>query len=107
MRPGSSFRIAPNWLQIKKMTKTSQLSENSSIFFFDLTVFLSSSLVTSSNFMSISCLYRIDQKSGNCKYPSLGSIQYLESGQVRNAEFGPNVSNKMLLNAPKFQGYSF
>ena len=28
-------------------------------------------------------------------------------GQVRNAKFGTNVSNKMLLNAAKYQGYSF
>ena len=28
-------------------------------------------------------------------------------GQVRNTKFGMNVSNKMLLNAAKCQGYSF
>ena len=28
-------------------------------------------------------------------------------GWVRNTKFGTNVSNKMLLNATKFQGYSF
>ena len=27
--------------------------------------------------------------------------------QVRDAEFGPNVSNKVLLNTPKCQGYGF
>ena len=31
----------------------------------------------------------------------------LRLGQVRDTEFGPNVSNKMLLNAPKCQGYGF
>ena len=30
----------------------------------------------------------------------------LRLGQVRDTEFGQNVSNKMLLNAPKCQGYS-
>ena len=30
----------------------------------------------------------------------------LRLGQVRDTEFGTNVSNKMLLNAPKCQGYS-
>ena len=35
----------------------------------------------------------------------LPSILRLE--QVRDTEFGPNVSNKMLLNAPKCQGYGF
>ena len=28
-------------------------------------------------------------------------------GQVRNTKFGTNVSNKMLLNAAKYQDYSF
>ena len=28
-------------------------------------------------------------------------------GQVRNTKFAKNVSNEMLLNADKFQGYSF
>ena len=31
----------------------------------------------------------------------------LRLGQVRDTEFGLNVSNKMLLNAPKCQGYGF
>ena len=31
----------------------------------------------------------------------------LRLGQVRDTEFGPNVSNKMLLNASKCQGYGF
>ena len=29
----------------------------------------------------------------------------LRLGQVRDTEFDPNVTNKMLLNAPKCQGY--
>ena len=28
-------------------------------------------------------------------------------GKVSNIKFGTNISNEMLLNAPKFQGYSF
>ena len=31
----------------------------------------------------------------------------LRLGQVRDTEFGPNVSNKILLNASKCQGYGF
>ena len=27
--------------------------------------------------------------------------------QIMDAKFGPNISNRMLLNASKFQGYSF
>ena len=33
--------------------------------------------------------------------------QYLETGRVRDTKFGKNVSNKMLLNTAKYQGYSF
>ena len=55
MRPGSGFRISPNWLKIWKMTMMSQLSKNSSNLF-DLAVFILSSLVTGPSFMSISWL---------------------------------------------------
>ena len=59
------------------------------IFFFDAAVFLLSSLVTGSSFMSISLLalelnnfrlYGIDQKFGSHKCPRLSFVQYLESG---------------------------
>ena len=40
-------------------------------------------------------------------YPRLSFVQYLETGASRNTKFGSNVSNKMLLNAAKCQGYSF
>ena len=33
--------------------------------------------------------------------------QYLETGASYDTKFGANVSNKILLNAAKFQGYSF
>ena len=48
-------------------------------------------------------LTRIDQKFGKWKYPRLRFAKYLETGE----KFGTNVSNKMLLNAAKYQGYSF
>ena len=32
---------------------------------------------------------------------------YLRLGQVKNTKFGTNVSNKMLLDTAKCQGYSF
>ena len=34
-------------------------------------------------------------------------LSILRLGQVRDTEFGPNVSKKMLLNAPKCQSYGF
>ena len=55
MHPG--FQIAPNWLQIGKMAMTSQFSDmTSSSIFFDVVLFLLSSLVTGPSFMSISSL---------------------------------------------------
>ena len=75
--------------------------------FFDAVLFLLSSLVTGPSFMSISLLVLelwqfsfigIDWKSGSRKYPL---------GKISDTKFGTNLSNKMLLNAAKFQGYSF
>ena len=37
-----------------------------------------------------------------CCLPNIWSM-----GQVMDTKFGTNVSNRMLLNAAKFQGYSF
>ena len=44
-------------------------------------------------------------KIGNTPIRVLPSIWRL--GKVRNTKFGTNVSNKMLMNAAKFQDYSF
>ena len=55
--PESGLRIAPNWPKIRKMTMTSQFSDmTSSSNFFDVVLFLLSSLVTGPSFMSISSL---------------------------------------------------
>ena len=57
MRPESGFRIAPNWSEIGQMTMTSQFSDmTSSSIFFEVVLFLLSSLVTGPSFMSISSL---------------------------------------------------
>ena len=53
----SSLWTAPKWLKIRKMTMTSQFFDMApSSNFFDIVVFLLSSLVTGSSFMSISSL---------------------------------------------------
>ena len=55
--PESGLRIAPNWPKIRKMTMTSQFSDMTSTSnFFDVVLFLLSSLVTGPSFMSISSL---------------------------------------------------
>ena len=71
----------------EKWQMTSQLSENSSIFFY-LAVFLLSSLVTGPSFMPISWLELRKfllikdwpEISGNRKFPTLSSVQYRETG---------------------------
>ena len=55
--PESGLRTAPNWPKIRKMTMTSQFSDmTSSSIFFEVVLFLLSSLVTGPSFMSISLL---------------------------------------------------
>ena len=55
--PESVLRTAPNWPKIRKMTMTSQFSDMTSTSnFFDVVLFLLSSLVTGPSFMSISSL---------------------------------------------------
>ena len=57
MRPDSGFWIAPDWTQLGKMAMTSQFSDmTSSSNFFYAVLFLLSSLVTGTSFMSISSL---------------------------------------------------
>ena len=60
MRPESGFQIAPNWREIGKITMTLQYDKNVTITrqdvivrFFDVLLFLLSSLVTDPSFISI------------------------------------------------------
>ena len=88
------------------------------LIFFGIILFFLSSLVTEPSFMSISIVtgsgvmtisfYKgltRDLEIGNTPAWVLPNIWGL--GQVRNTKFGMSVSNKMLLNAAKCQGYSF
>ena len=52
-------------------------------------------------------LWRIDKRSRNQKYHLLSLPSIWRLGWVRNTKFGTNVSNKMLLNDAKCQGYNF
>ena len=55
--PESVLQIAPNWSKIRKMAMTSQFSDMTSTSnFFDVVLFVLSSLVTGPSFMSISWL---------------------------------------------------
>ena len=103
--------------KILKMTMTSQFPDmTSSSEFFDVVLFLLSRLVTGPSFMSISSLFlelwrfffkglTRNPKIGNTLVWGLPNIWRL--GRVMDTKFGKNVSNRMLLNAAKFEGYSF
>ena len=57
MCPESGLRTSLNWPKIRKITMTSQFSDmTSTSYFFDVALFLLSSLVTGPGFMSISLL---------------------------------------------------
>ena len=94
------------------MTMTPQFVDmKSSLDLFGVAVFLLSSLVTDPSFISISILTIFgyegltrNSEIGNTPDPVFPSMWRLR--KVRNAKFGMNVSNEMLLNAAKFQGYS-
>ena len=85
--------------------------------FFDIVVFLLSSVVTGSSFMSISLLIlELWQFLFKRDWPEIGTLELplseflpniLRLEWVWDTRFGTNTSNEMLLNAAKFQGYSF
>ena len=80
--------------------------------FFDVLLFLLSSLVTGPNFMSISSVL-LDFFKGLTRNLEIRNIPVWvlpntwRLGRVWDTKFGANVSNEMLLNAAKCQGYSF
>ena len=83
----------------------------------DGVLFSLSRLVTGPSFMSISSLVlgviTVSFYKGLTRNPKIGNNPVLvlpnigRLGRVKNTKFGNNVSNKMLLNAEKYQGYSF
>ena len=100
----SGLRTAPNWPKIRKMTITSHFSDmTSSLNFFAVVLFLLSSLVTGPSFF-YKGLTR-NSEIGNTSVWVLTNIWRL--GRVMDTKFGMNVFNRMLLNAAKFQCYSF
>ena len=85
--------------------------------FFDVVLFLLSSLVTGPSFISIPSLvlelWQFSFYKGLTENPEIGNTpvwvlpKIWRLGRVMNTKFGMNVSNTMLLNATKYQGYKF
>ena len=90
---------------------TSKFSDmKSPSIFFDVVLFLLLRLVTGQSFMSISSLVlELWQFPFIRDWPEIRKLDIWRLGRVtnRNTKFGLNVSNKMLLNAAKCQGYNF
>ena len=114
--PESGLRTAPNWPKIRKMTMTSQFSDMTSTSnFFDVVLFLLSSLVTGPSFMSISSLaLELWQFSFIRDWPEIRKLEITTSEFLPISwHWGelwiPNLARmyRILLNAAKFQGYRF
>ena len=124
MRPEFRFRIAPNWPYVGKMTMTSQFLTWSHRQVFDLFLFFWRicvfspvkfsywfrfyvNIITGSGVLTISFYKAFTRNSEIGKNPVGVLPNIWRLGQVNNTKFCTVVSNKMLLNAAKCQGYSF
>ena len=114
----SGLETAPNWPKIGKMTMTSHISEMTStshflgVFFVSLVNFrywskFHVNIIIGSGIMTIFFYKGLTWKPeiGNTPVWVFPNIWRL--GRVMDTKFDTNVSNRMLLNATKFQGYSF
>ena len=117
LRPESSFRIAPNWPYIGKVTMKFPNVINVILkFFWHCFVFLAK--------FSYWCIFHVNIFTGSgvatiffykglTRNPDIGNSPVLvlpniwKLGWVRYTKCGTNVSNGILLNAAKYQGYSF
>ena len=101
--PESGLRIGPNWSKIEKMTMKSQFYDMTlTSTFFDVFLFRFSSLVTGLSFIS-----RLIRNPEIRNTLVLFLLNIWRLGRVMDKKFGTNVSNRMLLNAAKYQDYSF
>ena len=114
---GTRPPAAPNWPKIQKLKMTSQFVDMTSSSFFFWCCFVSlvkfsywfkfhANIVTGSGIITIFFYQGLTRnpKIRNTPVWVLPNIWRL--GQVMDTKFGTNVSNKILLNAAKFQGYS-
>ena len=115
--PESGLQTAPNWPKIKKMTMMLQFSgmTSSSKFFWRCFVYLVKFSYWSKfhvNIIAGSWIITIFFYKGLTRNLEIGNTpvwvlpNIWRLGQVMDTKFSTNVSNKILLNATKFQGYS-
>ena len=114
----SGLWTAPNWPKIWKMTMTPQFPNMMSTFNFFWHYFVSLvkfsywskfcvNIITSSGIMTISFYKVLTRNLKIRNTPIWVSPNIWRLGRVMDTKFGMNVSNRMLVNAAKFQGYSF
>ena len=118
MRPETGIWIAPNWPQIGKMTMTSQFADMTSLSIFAWSCFVSLvnfnywskfylNIITGSGVMIIYFYKGVSRNPEIENNPVWVLPNIWRLGQVRDTKLGTDVSNKMLLNAAKCQGYIF
>ena len=95
------------WLRVitKVLSQFSDMMSTSKVF--DVALFLMSNFITGYGIMTIFFYEGLTRNPeiGNTTVWVLPNIWRL--GQVMGTKSGTNVSNRVLLNAAKFQGYSF
>ena len=111
------IQTAPNWPKIRKMTMTSQFFDlTSTLNSFDVALFLVNFSYASKfhvNIITASGIMTIFFYKGLTRNPEIGNTpvwvlpNIWRLGRVMYTKFGTNVCNRMLINAVKFQCYSF
>ena len=109
------FQVPPNQPKIEKVTMTSSIFDMTSLSnIFNGFFLLLSNLIVGPSFMSISSEFMISffYKRFTTNPEIRKSIVWIlcniwRLGRVRDYKFCTNVSNKMLLNAAKCQGWNF
>ena len=111
MHPEFSLQNAVNWPKIRKMTMTSQFANMTSSSFFLMSFCYWSkfhvNIVTGFEVMTIFFYKGLTRNPEIVNTPVCVSCNIWKLGRNRDAKFGTNVFNKMLLNAANCQGYSF
>ena len=107
----SGFWIALNWLWIGKMAMASQFTDKTSSSIFCDVVSLVKFIYRSTfhvNIINGSGVMTIFLYKGLTRNPEIWNnpVNSWRLGQVRDSKFGTNVSNEILQNAAKCQGYN-
>ena len=107
--PESGVWTAPNWPKIQKITMTTQFFWHCfvSLVKFSYWSKFHVNIITDSGVMTIYFCKGMTRNPEIRNNPVWVLPNICRLGQVRNTKFGKDVTNEMLQNAAKCQGYSF